>query len=317
MSDFQLLQDKFRGSLLGLATGDALGTAVEFQMPGSFPEVVDITGGGVFNLPKGYWTDDTSLALCLAQSLIDEGRFDAKDQLRKYVRWYREGYMSSTGTCFDIGNTTRDSLERFEDYGGMYPGDHFQGSAGNGSLMRLAPVPLFFRRQEKVAIEFSGFSSRTTHGDLRAVDACRYYGKLIVKALNKTIHSKDDTVEFLSSVDIADLYPLNPEIEEVAGGSFFFREPPDIIGSGYVVRSLEAALWALSNSDSFEDGALLAVNLGDDADTTGAIYGQLAGALYGESGIPENWLESLYIRKEITLLADQLLLLSEKATDSS
>ncbi len=165
--------ERYRGSLLGLAVGDAVGTSLEFQPPGSFAPLDDMVGGGPFGLAPGQWTDDTSMALCLAESLIDRRGFDPVDQLQRYVRWYRDGHLSSTGRCFDIGNTVQDALLRFERTGEPYCGPTHRMSAGNGSIMRLAPVPLFYRANPREAIARSGESSRTTHGAAAAVDACR------------------------------------------------------------------------------------------------------------------------------------------------
>ena len=230
------LSNRYRGALLGLAAGDALGTALEFKPPGSFEPLEDMVGGGPFRLKPGQWTDDTSLALCLAESLVECGGFDAVDQMKRYVRWCREGYLSSTGKCFDIGGTTADALTQFERTGNPISGPTDAHSAGNGSIMRLAP-----------------------------------------------------------------------KIAEVASGSFRCRQPPEIRETGYVVQSLEAALWAFAKGDSFREGVLLAVNLGNDADTTGAVYGQLAGAHYGVEGIPEEWRAKLAMRERIEELADGLL----------
>ena len=145
--------DRFRGCLLGLAGGDALGTTLEFQPPGTFEPIEDMVGGGPFRLEPGQWTDDTDMALCLAESLIENGGFDAADQMRRYVRWWREGHLSSTGTCFDIGNTIRSALMKFEATGEPFSGGTHPHSAGNGSIMRLAPVPLFFAGDPETAIE--------------------------------------------------------------------------------------------------------------------------------------------------------------------
>src|SRR5262245_37765321 len=171
---------RYRGALLGLAAGDAVGTTVEFEQPGSFAPVTDMVGGGPFDLRPGEWTDDTSMALCLAESLIARGGFDPVDQLARYVRWYREGHLSSTGSCFDIGNATAAALHRFERTGDPYCGSADPHSAGNGSLMRLAPAPLAYAGDPVAAIERAGESSRTTHGTATAVDACRYFGALLV-----------------------------------------------------------------------------------------------------------------------------------------
>ena len=296
--------------MLGLAAGDALGTTLEFKSPGHFEPVTDMVGGGPFHLEAGQWTDDTSMTLCLADSLIERRGFDARDQMERYVRWYREGYLSSKDYCFDIGNTTRSALEAFERTGEPYSGPTDAKSAGNGSIMRLAPVPLFYAANPREAIERCADSSRTTHGAATAVDGCRYLGALIVGAVNGV--SKEDLLSerYCPIPGYWQAHPLVDEIDEVAAGSFKRRQPPQIKGSGYVVKSLEAALWAFYNSNSFEEGCLKAVNLGDDADTTGAVYGQLAGAFYGESAIPERWRSRLARHDLIESYAEQLFALS-------
>jgi len=284
---------RYQGCLLGLATGDALGTTVEFKRPGSFPPVTDMVGGGAFRLKPGEWTDDTSMALCLAESLIKCKGFDSGDQMARYVKWWKEGYLSSTGRSFGIGNTVSEALRHYCISGNPYSGSADPNKAGNGSLMRLAPVPLYFASEPEKAVFYSAESSRTTHGAITCLDACRYFGGLIVGALKGA--SRD---ELLSSryEPVKGLWERNPlcsEIDEIACGSFKQKEPPQIVGSGYVVKSLEAALWAFGRSSDFREGCLLAVNLGDDADTTAAIYGQIAGAYYGVDGIPEEWLRKI------------------------
>lgn len=304
--------ERYRGSLLGLAVGDAVGTTLEFKPPGSFTPIADMVGGGPFHLAPGQWTDDTSMALCLAESLIECQGMDLVDQLERYVRWYREGYLSSTGRCFDIGNTVRGALVRFERTREPHCGSTDPMAAGNGSIMRLAPVPLAYAKRPREAVEKCAESSRTTHGAVAAVDACRHLGGLLMGAVNRV--SKDELLSERYS-PVPGYWaesPLAPEIDEIARGSFKHREPPEIRGTGYVVKSLEAALWAFYRGDSFREGCLLAVNLGDDADTTGAIYGQLAGAFYGEQGIPESWRVRLAQRPLIESFAEQLFALSEK-----
>lgn len=132
-----VVEDRAIGALLGLAVGDALGTALEFRPPGTFEPIDDIVGGGPFGLEPGQWTDDTSMALCLADSLIGQGGFGAEDQMRRYVGWWRDGDNSVTGTCFDIGNSVAGALRRFERTGEPFAGSVDPNSAGNGSLMRL------------------------------------------------------------------------------------------------------------------------------------------------------------------------------------
>jgi ADP-ribosyl-[dinitrogen reductase] hydrolase len=300
-------QDRYRGALLGLAAGDALGTTLEFKGPGTFTPIEDMVGGGPFRLRAGAWTDDTSMALCLAESLIECGGFDPIDQLRRYVRWHREGHHSSTSRCFDIGMTVRDALGRFEETGEPWCGSTHPQSAGNGSVMRLAPVPLYFASDPKLAVARAADSSRTTHGAPEAVDACRYFAGLIIGALQGRLKRELLAPAFEPVAGMWRAEPLAPAIAEIAAGSFHLREPPQIAGTGYVVRSLEAALWAFAKTSIFEEGALLAVNLGDDADTTGAVYGQLAGTFYGVEAIPERWRERLVARDTLERLADGLL----------
>ena len=285
-ADVTDIRDRYEGALLGLAVGDALGTTLEFRPPGTFEPATDMVGGGHFRLPPGAWTDDTSMALCLAHSLVERGGFDPLDQMQRYVAWYRDGYMSSIGRCFDVGNTTRAALERFERTREPYAGPTAAHAAGNGSIMRLAPVPMFFRRDSAAAIRYAADSSRTTHGATEAVDACRYLAALIVGALSGASRDELLAPHYSPLPDTWTAEPLAPRIDEIARGSFRTKQPPDIRGTGYVAQSLEAALWAFHHSTDFRHGCLLAVNLGDDADTTGAVYGQLAGAYYGRSGIP-------------------------------
>ncbi len=300
-------QARYRGCMMGLAAGDAVGTTVEFKPPGAFEPVTDMVGGGPFNLDPGEWTDDTSMALCLAESLIECGGFNPRDQMDRYVRWRREGYLSSNGVCFDIGNTVRAALNRYENTGDPFAGSTDPDSAGNGSLMRLAPVPLFFAPDPEEAIRMSGESSRTTHGAQTCVDACRYFAGLIVGALQGADKEELLSAHYSPVKEMWSTDPLCRQIDEVASGSFQSKEPPDIAGTGYVVQSLEAALWAFSKADNFEEGCLLAVNLGDDADTTGAIYGQIAGAYFGIDGIPLGWRERIVLDDTIVRFADALL----------
>lgn len=300
------VQMRYQGCMIGLAAGDAVGTTVEFKMPGSFSPVTDMVGGGPFGLEPGEWTDDTSMALCLAESLSICNDFDAHDQMERYVRWWQEGYLSSNGKCFDIGNTISQALRRYLQTGDPFAGSTHLRSAGNGSLMRLAPVPLFFALDPDRAIRMSKESSRTTHGALTCLDACRYFGGLIVGAVQGASKEELLSKRYAPIDRVWNRMPLCTEIDSIACGSFKGKEPTEIVGSGYVVASLEAALWAFSSSSTFEEGCLLAVNLGNDADTTGAIYGQIAGAYYGVKGIPAPWRERIAHVDRIAGLAGDL-----------
>ncbi|MGO9972243.1 MAG: ADP-ribosylglycohydrolase family protein [Solirubrobacteraceae bacterium] len=321
MSQTQVIsldRDRFVGALLGLAVGDAVGTTVEFMSPGSFEPVKDMVGGGPFKLPAGAWTDDTSMALCLAESLVEKSGFDPIDQLQRYVAWYRTGHLSSTGTLVDIGNATRTALQRFERTGEAFPGDAQPEAAGNGALMRLAPVVLAYADEPATAVALAAEMARTTHGAPQAVDANRYFAALLVGALRGA-----DVRQLLydgiyePAPRLWDAMPLHAEVLEVARGSSLAKEPPAIRGQGYVVRAMEAALWALRSTSTFEDGVLAAVNLGDDADTTAAIFGQLAGALYGAAAIPARWRERLVMGDLIEGLADGLYRLATEGRKPS
>jgi len=214
--------------------------------------------------------------------------------------------MPSTGRCFDIGSTTAGALSRFQSSDDPFAGATDPHSAGNGSLMRLAPVPLFFANQPAEAVERSGESSKTTHGTQAAVDACRCFAGLLVGAVGGA--SKEALLSpcFSPVPDYWKEHPLHPEIATVADGFFKVKDPPQIKGTGYVVRSLEAALWAFHRTDSFREAVLAAANLGDDADTTAAICGQIAGAYYGVNGIPDSWRNRVAKQDLILSLADQL-----------
>ena len=293
------LLDHYKGGLLGLAAGDAVGTTVEFSPRGSFPPVTDMTGGGPFRLPAGAWTDDTSLALCLAASLVEKGTFDAQDQMDRYWRWYRKGYMSSTGRCFDIGNTTWAGLQHYKDTGDPYSSDKDAWRAGNGSIMRLAPVALFYFPNPDEITCYCGESSRTTHGAPECIQACQFLGGVLYRALM----GADKQAVLLG--DNQGAYS-SPGIKAIAGGDYFQKQESEIRGTGYVVESLEAALWCFWVTETFEEAILKAANLGDDADTTAAVCGQVAGAFFGVSGIPSMWLEKLVMRREIEDLANGL-----------
>ncbi|CAF0862855.1 unnamed protein product [Adineta ricciae] len=345
LNDDDAMRSRIQGSLLGLAVGDALGAAVEFR-PYSYMKsnrVTDMQGGGTWGLEAGKWTDDTSMALCLAASFIIKGGFNAYDQLVRYKWWYTKGYMSSTGKCFDIGQATRDAIRTFEKRqrqcaknsgislsdGSMDRLNQTQLSeikfdvncgdskaAGNGPLMRLAPVPLFYHCSEVDAIQKAGFSATLTHGDKRASDACRFYSALIWKAIHG--HSKDELLD-PSSYQNKFSPPLDADVMRIVKGSYKEKKGYEdgIRGTGFILNSLEAALWAFYNDGcSFEKGALAAVNLGDDTDTTAAIYGQLAGAAYGIDKIPERWREQIFERKFIITLANGLFIHGKKLFSS-
>ncbi len=295
--------NRTRGALLGLAVGDAVGTVAEFRPRGSFPDVTDMVGGGPFRLKPGEFTDDTSMALCLGASLVAKG-FDLRDQMGRYVDWAHNGYMSSNGRCFDIGIATRGALQRFLETDDPIAGSNDPNSAGNGCIMRLAPVPIRYLRDAKQAVAYAGEQSRATHGAVECVAASRLFGEILVRALN----GADKMAVLAPPVHALD---LPPKLQSIAAGAYQFKDRDRVFGSGYVVDSLEASLWCFYQTDNFRDAVLLATNLGDDADTTAAITGQLAGAFYGEEGIPEVWRKQLVMADMIGKMAEDLLAAGE------
>lgn len=298
------LHNRYLGAMLALACGDAIGTTVEFSPRDSFAPVTGMQGGGPFGLQPGQWTDDTSMALCLAESLVQKGAFDPADQMVRYLNWWQWGYLSSTGTCFDIGTTVRHALASFQETGNPWSGADAPDTAGNGSLMRLAPVVLFAYPDVAAAVACAADSSRTTHAAAEAVESCQLFAALLCSALAGTAKE-----ELLASIAYR---PTEPKLMELASGRFLAKSEGQIRGTGYCVESLEAALWCFFHTDSLEEAVLRAVNLGEDADTTGAIVGQLAGAHYGADAIPAHWLEVLAMRSDIEELADQLFERAER-----
>jgi ADP-ribosyl-[dinitrogen reductase] hydrolase len=295
------LRDRFRGCLLGLAVGDALGASVEFYPRGSFEPLTDMIGGGHFNLLPGQWTDDTSMALCLATSLLECNGFDALDQMERYCRWMETGYLSSTGYCFDLGRTVANALREFRRSGNPFAGSTHPYSAGNGCIMRLAPVPMFYYPDLNAVEQYAMESCRTTHGAQECLDASRLFARIICRALLG--RSKNEVI-----LGDKESFAGSEKITAIARAAYQSKRKEDIRGSGYVVESLEAAMWCFAQTERFEDAVLLAANLGDDADTIAAVCGQVAGAYYGMSAIPAGWLEKLTMREEITELADRLWL---------
>ena len=303
--------NRYYGTLVGLAVGDALGTTLEFQRPGTFEPIKELVGGGPFHLKAGEWTDDTSMALCLAQSLIECQEFDPYDQMDKYLDWFSNGYMSSVpNKCVDIGNATQKALREYSVGYQPFCGSEDRNTAGNGSIMRLTPVPMVYRNNAVENILRCEVSSKTTHRAPQSTSACRLFGHLILMALNG--HTKEEILADHSNHNFWKDQPIDHEIKEIVAGSYKYKSPPEIIGSGYVVKSLEAALWAFYTTNNFKEGALKAVNLGNDADTTGAVYGQIAGAFYGFDHIPMNWTNKIYMLSDILNMADELYKLSEK-----
>lgn len=291
-------QERFEGCLLGLACGDALGAQVEFRERGAFETPTEMLGGGPFDLGPGEWTDDTSMALCLAESLLHCNGFNAVDQMNRYCNWMNYGYLSSNGRCFDIGMTTAVALRQYIATGEALAGSTNPNTAGNGSLMRLAPVAMFWLNDLEQAINQAGLSSKTTHGAAECIEACQLYVEYLIRALSGM--PKSGLFAMPKTV------PSSPLLKQIVSGEWQHKTAEQIASSGYVVHSIEAALWCVHGTNSFEEAILTAIRLGDDTDTTAAIAGQLAGALYGVSAIPERWLSRLVEREVIASKARAL-----------
>jgi ADP-ribosylglycohydrolase/predicted protein tyrosine phosphatase len=302
-------EDRAIGALLGLAAGDAVGTTLEFKAPGSFTPITDMVGDGPFRLAPGEWTDDTSMALCLAESILDRGELDLADQLRRYNLWRHDGYFSSTGKLFDIGITTQSQLARFERTGEPIDPRPDEEAAANGSLMRLAPVAIRWHADPAEAAEQAAESSRSTHPATRPVDACRVLGAMTAALISGT------PAQDVLNPAFWQWGPLHPEVEAVARGSWRTKQPPQIRGTGYCVDALEAALWAVDGATDFAEAVLRAANLGNDADTTAAIAGQLAGARWGASGIRDDWKQKVVSARRITSLATHLFRTGEEKAE--
>jgi ADP-ribosyl-[dinitrogen reductase] hydrolase len=291
------ITDRALGCLLGLAAGDAVGTTLEFAARDSLPLLTDMVGGGPFELQPGEWTDDTSMALCLAESLIARDGLDRQDLMERFVRWWRHGENSHNGRCFDIGITTREALHRFLATGDPVAGSVDPMKAGNGSIMRLAPVALRWAGSREQAIAAARAQSVTTHAAPAAVEACAFLAELLTDAI--ATGSKEAVLRRRAASE--------PSIAAVGAGSWRGKERHQIRSSGYVVHTLEAALWCIDRSDEFAQAVLLAANLADDADTVAAVTGQIAGALWGLTGIPRDWLDRLAWREKLENTARLLI----------
>ncbi len=272
---------------------------MEFSSRGTFPPVKDMKGGGVFRLKPGEWTDDTSMALCLATSLAERGGHDPIDQMNRYVNWWKHGYMSSNGRCFDIGGTTRTSLARFVSTREVYS-DADEHTSGNGALMRLAPIPMYYLDNAEAVWLYAGESTRTTHGSREAIECSQLFAMMLRTAL---LGGTKEAV-----LKTAPLVPLSPKVDAISRGMYKRKPLKKIKGSGYCVQSLEAALYCFHRTSTFDDAVLAAANLGDDADTTAAITGQIAGAFYGVKNIRQKWRSKIVMKNDIMDIAGSLII---------
>ena len=274
-------QSRAIASFLGLAIGDALGAPVEFKEPGEFEPVTHYRHSYVWNIPPGYWTDDTSMALCLAESILARNTVDPQDLLERFGRWYKLGENSATGRCFDIGNTTRSNIERFLKEGQTQAPDlHYQ--SGNGGIMRLSPVAIRWWHNTSCAEQMAQVQSRTTHGSSECVDCATELTFILTRAIQG--------------------HDVQQELANRLGN----LSPVHVSNSGRARDTLLAAKWCVATTNSFESALLKAVNLGGDADTIGAVTGQIAGAVYGQEQIPAAWISGLHDHTRLTDIAAQL-----------
>ena len=293
-------RDRAMGAWIGLSVGDAIGTTLEFRSRDTYEPLTDMVGGGPFGLKPGEWTDDTSMAWALAVSLAAHPRFDPRDLMERFLAWRDRGEYASNGRCFDIGGTVAAALRAFEATGDPFSGPMGEYDAGNGSLMRLSPVALWgLGRDEAEVRRVAREQSRTTHGAPACLDACEAFAIMLTDAIGGT--AKADVLARAGRTEAAG------EIGEVLSGRWQGKERADIRASGYVAHTLEATLWCVARTDDLRSAVLMAANLGEDADTTAAVTGQLAGALYGLAAIPAEWIDRLARRHELVAVAERLL----------
>ena len=292
------IRDRAIGALLGLAIGDAIGTTLEFRSRDTYQPLTDMIGGGPFGLKAGEWTDDTAMALALADSLQDRHDLDERDLLRRFENWWEQGTYSCTGKCFDIGITTRHALVRWQLGREPHCGSTDPMSAGNGSLMRLAPVAIRFWHDRARLRDVTARQSKTTHAAPEAIEACIAFAEVLA-----------DAIEGRSKVEVlrARSEPYVGTIGIIMSGQWREKRRTEIRSTGYVAHSLEAALWCVDHATDYRSAVLTAANLGEDADTTAAITGQLAGALHGAAGIPHDWVGRVAWRDQIIAKAVNLL----------
>ena len=292
------IRDRALGAFVGLAVGDALGAPVEFMSRDTFPYVTEMMAGGYFHLPAGAWTDDTAMALCLADSLFNYPDFDEQDLLNRFLKWLEHHENTSTGKCIGVGQNTLVVLGHYHRTGEVLAPRVKGRSDGNGALMRIAPVAVVNWSNQEKAREIASRQSRTTHKSILSEQIC----VAMVQILTSLISGQS----WLASTNQIASYEVETVISSVFQGSWKHKDRDKISSSGYVVDTFEAALWAVEKTSSFEEALIAAVNLGHDADTVGAVAGQIAGARYGFDAIPKRWLHCLIKLDEIVDRFDNL-----------
>jgi ADP-ribosyl-[dinitrogen reductase] hydrolase len=275
-------RDKVKGMLWGLIVGDALGSPIQFTDKDNHPWITEMEYCPVFNVPAGFWTDDGSMAMCIMDSFVRKGDYDLNDVAETFVRWIKDGYLSSIeGRAFDIGNATFASLSKFSETGSLVNGE--ESSQGNGSIMRFAPSYIIARALNRPEIVRE--VSDVTHASNRVRETCD------VLALVLDLHMAGGRSSY-------------------GPGSKTPREK--VPNSGWCVDSLNAAMWAFNTTNTFEEGMIAAVNLGGDSDSIGAVYGQIAGAYYGFDAIPECWVKAVKTWEKVDALIEKFLDTVEK-----
>ena len=289
---------------MGLAVADAVGTTNEFKWAGTFEPITDMVGGGPFLLKPGQWTDDTSMALCIADSLLAKGRYDSFDVMERYQRWYSKGYRSSTDRCFDIGGQVRAALFDYEHEQRVPVTAERSNSAGNGAIMRLAPMVIagFRSRSPREIVATAGLSARETHFSAEAEAATEVFAALLVGALLGWAPERIVDVAWASTGAAFD-----DVAARVISADPTERASWEAHTSGYIIHGLRLAVHGLLDVGSFDEAVLAIANLGGDADTNAAIYGQLGGAYCGVEAIPASWRNALYEGEQIDALARALV----------
>lgn len=294
--------------LVGQAVGDALGVPVEFQSRESLDQnpVTGMRSDGSHNQPAGTWSDDSSLAFCLAESICQTG-INYEDQAKRFIGWLLRAEWTPHGEVFDVGNATREAILRLD--AGVEPmqaGPAGEFSCGNGSLMRILPIALYLAFADAAErIEVAMNCSRLTHGHIRCQLACALFVEVAAGLV------RGDSIATSLAVAQAALQPLVESQEESEGQHFAKLLSPEIglldrsrvSGSGYVLDCLESSLWCSLNASSYSEGVLDAVNLGDDTDTTGAVTGALLGLICGVDGIPSDWRDALSRKNDVLELS--------------
>ena len=297
------LRDRFQGALMGLAVGDALAANTQFRKPGSFAAVGDLLGGGPFDLPRGAWSDDTAMALLLAESLNQREGFDAHDQVQRYARWQREGHGSATGQCVGITASVARALATAQYKRQPFAGSHDPEQLDKEPLSRVAPVVMYFFADGAAAVARSAESARITAQAPMVLDCVR----LLAAVLHQALSGREKAAVLRPPRDLWVTPSTRAEVLALYEGSYLSRDLSEITGGGHVVQALEAALWAFHRSANFREGALACANLGRDSDVVTAVYGAIAGAHHGVSAIPGIWRNSLMKHEVVIDTADRLL----------